>query len=395
MSGDDRSPAVPAPAMKPPLLEVGFNYPGPYNRYGTTIGPRDIEHATPLGVGQGQSVFKDVTPTAPLGVLDRNLKILRDQLKIKKVRMFLLGNAFNYGTRPTNPPPSFSRSRFVIPTTAHPLFVDHFKQMLEIFARNEVKVLPSLLDFGAFYPIDKGMGGGRTDIIFRPDDFITGMVEPLVKASLAFKDSVWMWEAVNEPVWNTIDAPFVGRPHAGNADFADCTKNEMARFIRRCLDVFEGQGFDSTVGHRFLSDLSGPMPTGTKPQFHLYGAGGARSIVNLDDPDPIPGFGNAKVKGAFIGEFGAAPGGGSVDVMGFKEPGDPWPECDGADNDRKLTCFARLKVLARKGYQFAFVWPDRNAGEPGVVAEDELKLTADAQASIKKFTTGLFVNGVP
>jgi hypothetical protein len=49
-----------------------------------------------------------------------------------------------------------------------------------------------------------------------------------------------------------------------------------------------------------------------------------------------------------------------------------------------------LKVLARKGYKFAFVWPDLNGD-----GSDSLKLSKDAQTSIKRFTTATFPNGIP
>ena len=92
--------------------------------------------------------FRNLTAHPPEGSLARNLTFLRDELKIKKVRMFLLCNAWNYGRRPR-----VSKGLFFVPDL-HPLFIKHFREMLEVFAAKEMQILPSLIDFGAFYELD-------------------------------------------------------------------------------------------------------------------------------------------------------------------------------------------------------------------------------------------------
>jgi hypothetical protein len=376
-------------------MEVGYNYTWAFNRYGTHIGPRDIEHDPPSGVNDAMPVWLEPHPTAPQGTLDRNLRTLRDELNIRKVRMFLLCNAFNYGSRPVPNPRGSGPQVFTAPDPAHPLFVEHFKKMLEVFQRLEMQILPSIIDFGAFYPMGAGSGGGRRDILFsQQTTFLTGLLEPLVKASIPFRSAVFAWEVVNEPVWNTISAPFFGRPHT-NSSGPDCDKQLMGGFILACCTVIERNGFDSTVGHRFLKDLFSPMGTGTKAQYHYYGATSIlRFLGGVDDPNPIPDFSDPRSKQAFIGEIGTAPG-GSKNQFGDEEPGAPWPECNGADTTRRSAAFERLKVLARHGYKLAFVWPDRSDKEPGIVNDDELKLSSDIKESIKQFTRGRFKNGVP
>ena len=47
----ETSTASVAPPLLPPLLEVGYNYTWPFNRYGTSIGPRDIHNNPPVGAG--------------------------------------------------------------------------------------------------------------------------------------------------------------------------------------------------------------------------------------------------------------------------------------------------------------------------------------------------------
>jgi hypothetical protein len=57
--------------------------------------------------------------------------------------------------------------------------------------------------------------------------------------------------------------------------------------------------------------------------------------------------------------------------------------------------FERLKILARKGYEIAFVWPDRSDRETAITECDEIRLSSEARSAIKKFTCGRFTDGVP
>ncbi|MGH8079148.1 MAG: hypothetical protein ACREP7_01145, partial [Lysobacter sp.] len=61
---DTPQPAV--PALRPPLLEVGFNYPWLFNRYGTHLGPRDLENDPPQGVNSKLPVWIADSPKADL-----------------------------------------------------------------------------------------------------------------------------------------------------------------------------------------------------------------------------------------------------------------------------------------------------------------------------------------
>jgi len=380
-------------------MEVGYNYPWPFNRYGTGIGPRDLENEPPLGNNSDVAVFRDRVTHPPEGSLARNLTFLRDELKITKVRMFLLCNAWNYGRRPF-----VSKGVFFVPDL-HPLFIKHFRDMLEVFAAKEMQILPSLIDFGAFYELDAigsgGAGSGRTEIARGGrQKFFNTVLKPFlaVSAEPALRKTIFAWEVVNEPRWPLTNVSLINllpgvppRPHThttGN----DLDQQEMSIFIREALDIIEAAGFASTVGHRFLGDLvtasvgGSALPGGTKPQFHYY-AKKVPAIGKLQlpgDPDTIPEFadlaGDPRTKGAFIGEF-------------HSDPNALWPELGGKDSTLRTASFERLKLLARKGYPLVFIWPD--GGPPGADATDALKLEADTILSIKDFTRGLFPNGVP
>jgi hypothetical protein len=401
MAGEPTSTA--SPPLRPPIMEVGYNYTWPFNRYGTSIGPRNVVNRegapAPSGANDATPVFRDPAQGGPLGTLDRNLKILKNELNIKKVRMFLMGNAFNYGAQPINTPGG--RSVFIVPQPPNPLFFDHFRQMLEVFRQNDMQIMPSLLDFGAFYPFGGGQGGGRTSILTNERlRFIEFMLAPMLRVANepAVRPAVFAFEIVNEPKWNTITIPG-GRPHTPSSD-RDVEPSVMASFLTDCLRVIEGNGFLSTVGHRHLSDLAGPMPRGQLPQFHYYGKTGLlRGVLDTRDDNPIPTHADLKarfgVNQVICGEFSCAGSGDIVvQLLNPGEQGAAWPEANGADQTDRAAAFERLAVLARKGYDLAFVWPDR-PDDRVVSATDVLKLTNDAKESIKQFTRGRFPNGVP
>lgn len=400
----DTSTATISPPLLPPILEVGYNYTWPFNRYGTSIGPRGIHKEPPSDVDSVTPCFEDKVVAPPEGTLARNLTFLRDKMNIRKVRMFLLSNARNYGPRPAGPLAS-GRFVFTAPPRPDPLFVAHFTAMLRIFRDKGMQIIPSLIDFGAFYPLGNGAGGGRTSLLTSQRAiFIRTMLTDLLNVSKNFRETIFAWEVVNEPMWNTITLDidvatlaltFPFRPHTEtlgpDVDDVDIIRN----FITDCLNAIEAEKFETTVGHRLFKDLQ-RFPTGSMPQFHYYGNTGffARRL-GIDDPAQLPTFEelskNKRTANAFIGEFSA-----DKEGHGFfdKGQGRRWPECKDRDNNVKDAAFERLKVLARKGYKLAFVWPDRVDGTREN-DRDDLKLTPDAIASVQRFTLGRFPNGVP
>lgn len=391
----DSSTVTVAPALLPPLLEVGYNYTWPFNKYGFSIGPRDLHHNPPNGADSATPVFEDTVLVPPSGTLARNLAFLRDQLNIRKVRMFLLGNAFNYGRRPLGP---LSGGTFVFtaPPQPDPLFFQHFRAMLRIFKANGMQILPSLIDFGAFYPAGSGGGSGRTSILTSQRKvFIETMLKPMARVSQepAVEGAVFAWEVVNEPMWNTVGLPV--RPHTDSLG-PDIDPEIMGTFIQDCLDAFKAEGINqTTVGHRLLQDLD-RFPTGSLPQFHYYAAVGLlQRIGGVADPSTIPTFAelgkNPRTANAFVGEISATKEGTKFFDKG---QGRRWPECNDRDTNVADAAFERLKVLARKGYKLAFVWPDRDDGTKEN-DRDDLKLTPTAVASVQRFTRGRFPNGVP
>jgi hypothetical protein len=65
-----------------------------------------------------------------------------------------------------------------------------------------------------------------------------------------------------------------------------------------------------------------------------------------------------------------------------------WPEL--TDSAKAQTVYQRLRLLSEKGYDQVLVWPDLK-DPPG----DQLKLSDEQQASLRRFATGYFPGGKP
>jgi hypothetical protein len=345
-------------------MVVGYNYPWAFEDYGFNFGPN------PHNLSQTVPRWKYTLP--------RNLQELK-AIGIKVVRWFILANGFNYGTAPTLLwlPPKGQDWSFDPPTKLDPLFKDHFELMLKTFKQYELRVIPSLIDFHFFgpgtYTSKEYAACGRADIAndsTKRDHFFKTVLDEFLDISKSYRDQIFAWEVMNEPVWNTVTPA----PHRkiGQPDVDEVT---MKDFLNSALNHIHALKFDSTVGHRFFSDLS-KFPTGTHPQFHYY----AHWIMS-SDPKHLPDHPEA-----FLGEFGSEhPNQHSGSIAD-----EPWADCNGADKDSNKIVFERLKVLARKGYKLALVWPDQK--DDGT---DSLKLSPNKRANLKQFTLGKFPNGVP
>ena len=391
MGNDGPQPAVPS-------FQAGYNYPWAFDDYGQNFGPMFFLP------GGGLPSWKNTLPQR----LD-DLKFLG----IKIVRWFVLMNGLNYGKvtvdaqgviqtiqAPTERPPvevslhgpggggghiSGSGWEFDPPDQLHPLFTDHFRQMLQIFQGKGLQVIPSLVDFPFFAmppgklpfsqtrglaPRNPNSGGGRTDIMTDANKrrrFFDTVFEPLLQASVPFKDQIFAWEVMNEPSWliRTI-SPIDNDPKMNDSDLKTFLQEGVDR-IRNHPEFAQ----KSTVGHRFFEDLAN-FATGAMPQFHYY--------AKFSDPNPIPqATGNN-----FVGEIAV-----SANDLFFaslrSDQAAPWPELNGADSTDAV--FQRFSLLAKKGYKVALIWPDETG------AGDKLKLSGAAQQSLRRFTAGKAAGG--
>jgi hypothetical protein len=234
--------------------------------------------------------------------------------------------------------------------------------------------------------------------------FLERVLKKLVDLSQPFKDSIFAWEVVNEPIWNVNLLKPVD-PTLGNRVIP---RFVMKEFLEQACTIIEDAGFPSTVGHRFFEDCLN-LPTGTIAQYHYYPHTATLSLpfgspsipilalVISDDPATIPDYNSAlsqirdaqfkvrpklqergkKVEDVFIGEFGATLDGSH---------GDFWPELKGADKTASEILFQRFGLLLRKGYKLGAVWPDLALTDDTI----DKKLTLAKIQSLCRFTGGSF-----
>lgn len=379
-----------------PPIKVGFNYPWAFDEYGFNFGP----------------VF--FFPSGGLPGWKNTLPQRLDELKrlgITIVRWFILMNGLNYGKVTTDSRGEIQKIQapaeripiernipsqigplqvpssgweFDPPDLLHPLFIDHFRQMLQVFRDKRLQLIPSLVDFPFFAmppnrlpfdqarslaPRDRNSGGGRTDIMTVPSkrrQFFDSVLEPLLQASVPFENEIFAWEVMNEPSWLINTFTVVDNDPKMN-------KSDLVTFLNEALRRIESHpefAEKSTVGHRFHSDLSS-LPTGRLPQFHYYGK-------FFDDRSVPQATGNN-----FVGEIAVATN--RLFFPQFRaDQSAPWPELNGSD--RTDAVFQRLQLLfAKKGYKVVLIWPDENDGSAHT---DRVKLSVAAQQSLRKFTSG-------
>jgi hypothetical protein len=202
----------------------------------------------------------------------RNFKVLLDA-GITVVRMWLMGDGanydgiFEYGS---------GNNRGVFwdfhpPDTVHQSFLDDFSALLEIckLSKTEkMQLIPVLLDFGFFdepprdnegrYPTKPGLtptsgdyARGRRSIASNPlfrSTFIKGTLEPLLQIAAKEKEIIYAFEVMNEPWWciASITGALFGKA---------VPKNDMTVFLSECCASIKKFGFQSTIGHRYLSNI--------------------------------------------------------------------------------------------------------------------------------------------
>lgn len=405
-----------------PPMQVGYNYPWAFDAYGQNFGP--VFFGPP---SDGLPAWKNRVP--------QRLDELKG-LGISIIRWFILMNGLNYGRittdsrgqiqtiqAPTERQPveriiksqigplqvPSSGWEFDPPDQLDPLFLEHFRLMLQFIRDKRLQVIPSLVDFPFFAmppervkddkgneiidpsrgiaPRNRNSGGGRTDIMIdltKRKKFFETVLEPLVRASVPFEREIFAWELMNEPSWliNTI-TPVAKDPRLNSTHLEDFLNEGLDR-IERHPEFKE----KSTVGHRFHSDLKserilkflGGLPDGKIPQFHYY--------AKFFDDNEVPKPNGNK----FIGEI--AVGSNTLFFPAFRaDQAAPWPELSlKAGGDATDTVFKRLRLLAQKGYKQVLVWPDEKDGETPDgkprTATDRVKLSAAAQQSLRKFTLG-------
>lgn len=345
---------------------LGVNYPQYENWLGLYFGPNHRINPTQVPANV------DDVANARWRSDFRDLLKHYGEMGLSVVRVFLLGNAWNYGRGQgaTFESPDPARDpRFWRESVA--AYERHLCWMLESAASANIKLLPSLLSFVAFFTAGDG-SGGRGAIITNPRDrgLFLELFRVLLAASARHRDAIFAWEMINEPVWVTRTllsraASSLPWPLPRLWNGAPCVPHrEMVRFLAEGVAAIASFGFDYTVGHNFershsilgvkwSDDATFPVPAAVStatgageylPQFHYYPDGFTRRALR-----PY------RETRAFLGEISCRP-----PADRSREPDRwPWPELLRADGpSAREAVFRRLCWVERCGYAMALLWPD-------------------------------------
>jgi hypothetical protein len=207
--------------------------------------------------------------------------------------------------------------------------------------------------------------------------FLDTVLGEFLDASKAYPDQIFAWEVMNEPFWLTTGFGPLS-PAVWLHRIPEVSEAIMIDFLNDAVHRIDSAGFQSTVGHRFLSDLD-TFPTGKVRQFHYYAksyaftlnvpAGTPLQTVHFGDPPTIPAFSQTN---AIIGEIG-----------GTSMQSARWPELPPGNQSPK----DRLTLLESKGYERVWMWGDIEV-PPGNSVPDPIKLSQPTRQSIVDYTGG-------
>ncbi len=342
-------------------IQVGINYP--WLHYGWDFGDPPPGWTGELTIDEWRA---------------RNRQQIADDFRefartgICAVRWFVLADGLNFGMGSAAPQVDGAAWRFAPLPEAHAFYaqcVDDFEFVLQTCAEQNLKLLPSLLDFHFCFPgsvVDAAqqiIKCGRAEVVLnaaRREEFFERVLEPLLRVSLNYPQTIYAWEPINEPEWCTQPQSWLGWrknkdpqrtiPLAAMRDFISAA----AQRINRPTLGDGQQAFDSTVGFanwETIRDWQADKLGLTLQQFHYY----------AQDDRQMPSYDLAMRAPCIIGEFASA-----VER--------PWPELQ--EFGQAQTLANRLAWIAEKGYSAAFLWSARAQDQATLWGRDERLATA-------------------
>ena len=329
-SAESTYPLVPPNVEK---MKVGLNYPTYYDKFGAHLGeaamPADFE----------RFVVESI------------------KYKVKIFRVMLVCDLFFYGSAVWYP----SKVIFFPDDKNVPKLVSGLKSILDTLKKYSCQAVLVLVDFYAFN-VEPLKSAGKYEIVqsqHLTDVFFRDVLEPMLKISEPYRDQIYAWEVMNEPLWVDSDRPFYSLPIS---DYRSPLKRaEVIAFLTAGLKVIEKYAFPSTVGHAMSNDLK-VYPTGTLRQYHYYAKNQILTVSDATTLDPLPPHSDTK---AFIGEASSHEAVANTSWYGKIQPeGDQrgWPELAGKDlGNATNAVFERLKRGHQQGYPLMILWP----WEPG------------------------------
>ncbi|MBI4716606.1 MAG: hypothetical protein HY763_02285 [Planctomycetes bacterium] len=375
-----------------PKTQVGVNFP--WFRCGWDFGPPPVTRdasgkAHPWGPRRPWEKYKvkDVDGDEWDQTIDTDLRDLKD-LGVKALRWFILADGVNYGmprwdtaaNRWSFDPPSLDRRDLGRESE----FVSDLAILLKKVQAAGLQLLPVLISFEfCFRGLDpRGpnntvkrldfLSGGRSDTIAdaaKRTKFLDKVLTPLLTASKPYQKAIYAWELINEPEWCTQGL-------GNNRAHMTVTAADMKTFIREGNQRINAAGFKSTVGYAKQKTLLGSTDWRlgeTVHQFHYYPRGERLSANPFPAREPC-----------IIGEFAAR--NPETSRAEQRKDNQPWPDFAGTTSlaQSAQAMFNRLRWIARRGYDAAFVW-SVNANSEKDPHTDWSRATRD---DIKKYTNG-------
>ncbi len=265
------------------------------------------------------------------------------------VRWFLLADGLSYGIGEYAPRRSGKGWAFDPLPSGHPFYArlcDDFEFVLRVCRMNDLRLLPSLIDFHwcrQGIPAGGNPGiikGGRYDIVLDPQKrlaFFDRILDPLLESSTQYRDSIYAWELINEPEWVVRGCPFCWTKDENRTVARRRMKEFIVDGIRRINSKQLPDGsraFQSSVGFAHWESMKkwDAAKLGiTLHQFHYY----AQSDREL------PKHAHLVFHPGVVGEFATA-------------AGRDWPDLKILNKDQTIT--NRLRCVEGKGYPACFMW---------------------------------------
>lgn len=226
-------------------------------------------------------------------------------------------------------------------------FLDDFEQLLEACARAEVRLVPSLVSFELFLPIEDQGGptsGGRSAFVLGGQQaaFFDATLEPLLEVCERYRHALAAFEVANEPGWTLAPDGQSERygPHPPWVSAPDLTEfliDGVRRIARRDLRA--------TIG--FSVPQPRWLPPSARTTLRRIADRGAyvhqRHHYPRERTDRLPPATDGAVQPCWLGEMPTS-------------PAVRWPDEGLAEGDETRFLERRLNLARERGYEAALVW---------------------------------------
>lgn len=275
------------------------------------------------------------------------------------------------------------RSRFVTrgaPLPALPAaYLDDFRTLLAACADAGVQLMPSLVSFELFQPIEIQRGDvpsrGRAALIFgddlrRPDPsqidrFLDATLSPLLEVCAEYPRALYAFEVANEPDWAVEGGPLHARLRGRWLEVMPKTvpREAMACFLERAVDRIVAAGLLATIGTKQARVRW--LPPKVRQKLARLGAEG-RYVHQLHhypspyEPALLPAHDTLPIRPCLVGEMPTT----QARPLGLHAW--CWPEGLAhyrAELDPARYLEARLRLIEARGYPGALLWGAHSTDE--------------------------------